>query len=152
MQAGDLAQAKRDMATASMLIESCGNPHTIALSRVLESQLLLELGEEDQVESLLSSVLEEPKLGNSLLTHHLATLSLADCAYARNQLEEEGQQYLREAFGLARKHGLSMPFGLINNRVGALCAKALDAGIEGDTVTETIKRWHLRPPQPKDGL
>ena len=148
MQAGDLAQAKKDMATTSMLLKSCGNPHTIALSQILESQLLLELGQKNQVESLLRSVLEEPKLGNSLLTHYLATLSLADCAYARNQLEK-GQKYLREAFALAREHGLSMPFGLINNRVGALCAKALDAGIEGDTITDTIKRWHLRPPQPK---
>lgn len=147
MLVGDLAQAKKDMATTARLLESCGNPFTIALSRVLESQLLLELGEKDQVAGLLSSVLEEPKLGNSLLTQYLATLSLADCAYARKQ-EEEGQQYLREAFALARKHGLSMPFGLINKRVGALCAKALDAGIEGETVTDTIKRWHLQPPMP----
>jgi LuxR family transcriptional regulator, maltose regulon positive regulatory protein len=147
MLVGDLAQAKKDMATTSRLLESCGNPFTIALGRVLESQLLLELGEKDQVAGLLSSVLEEQKLGNSLLTQYLATLSLADCAYAGNQ-EEEGQQYLREAFALARKHGLSMPFGLINKRVGALCAKALDAGIEIDTVTDTIKRWHLQPPQP----
>jgi len=39
-----------------------------------------------------------------------------------------------------------MPYGLHNRRMGAVCAMALDAGIEQGTVREMVKCWRLAPP------
>lgn len=148
MLCGNLVEAKSEMTQASILVEACGNPFTIALCQVLQSQLLLELGEKDQVEKLLTSVIKEPRLGSSRTIDFIAKLSLADCAYAHNRIEK-AQLYMREAFSMAREHGLLMPFGLSNQRLGVLCAHALDAGIEVDIVIEVIRCWHLHPPDPE---
>lgn len=42
-----------------------------------------------------------------------------------------------------------MPFGLCNKRLGILCKKALDAGIETETVIEFIRHRHLQAPDPR---
>lgn len=144
MQCGKLLTARNEAAIASMLLESCDNPFTIALSRVLQSQLLLELGETTKVESLLTAVIKEQRLGNSKAVHFIGQLSLADCAATANQAEKT-RQHLHAAFSIARKHGLSMPFGLSTRRLGNICRKTLEAGIEVDTVKEVIKRFHLCP-------
>lgn len=144
MQCGNLLTARNDTAIASMLLESCGNPFTIALSRVLQSQLLLELGETGKVESLLTAVIKEPRLGNSRALDFIGQLSLADCAASANQ-EEKARQHLHAAFSIARQHGLSTPFGLSPRRLGNMCGKALEAGIEVETVKEVITRFRLCP-------
>ncbi len=148
MLRGDLIIAKSEMEQASILVDSCGNPFTIALCQVLQSQILLELDESDGVEKLLFSVIDEPRLGNSSTINFIAKLSLADCAYTYNRIEI-ARQHLRDAFALARQHGLLMPFGLCNRRLGTLCGQALDAGIEKDIVIEVIRRWNLHPPDPE---
>lgn len=148
MQGGDLIKAKSEMTKASVLIESCGNPFTIALSRVLHSQLLLEFGKEDEVETILASVKNDRRLGKSRLIDFITKLSLADCACASNCAEDE-KRNLSEAFAIAREHGLSMPFGLCNRRLGILCKKALDAEIETETVIEFIRNRHLQAPDPR---
>ncbi|MGB3221513.1 MAG: hypothetical protein WBB23_01805 [Desulforhopalus sp.] len=148
MQEGDLIKAKSEMTKASILIESCGNPFTIALSRVLHSQLLLALGKEDEVETILASVMNDRRLGKSRLIDFITKLSLADCACAGNCVEEE-KRNLQEAFAIAREHGLSMPFALCNKRLGILCKKALDAEIETQTVIEFIRHRHLQAPDPR---
>ncbi len=61
MQTGDAMQAESDMTTAVGLVESCGNPFTIALCQILQSQLLLELGDEKNAERLLLSVTRRKK-------------------------------------------------------------------------------------------
>ncbi len=144
MQCGNLLTARKETAIASMLLESCGNPFTIALSRVLQSQLLLELGETGKVESLLTAVIEEPRLGNSKVLHFVSQLSLADCAATANQVEK-ARQHLHAAFSIARQHGLSLPFGLSLRRLCNICRKTLEAGIEVETVKEVIKRFRLCP-------
>ncbi|GAB6193527.1 hypothetical protein JCM39068_32780 [Desulfocastanea catecholica] len=148
MQCGRPLTARNETAIASMLLESCDNPFTIALNRVLQSQLLLELGETDKVESLLTTVINDQRLGNSKAVHFIGQLSLADCAATANQAEK-ARQHLHAAFSIARKHGLSMPFGLSSRRLGNICRKTLEAGIEVDTVKEIIKRFHLCPPDAK---
>ncbi len=148
MQAGNLLQAKSEMTTAAKMIESCENPFTIALSRILQSQLLLELGEVIEAEELLQLVINEKRLGNSRAIHFIASLSLADCAADQNNQKKKYLQ-IQTAFSIAKEHGLSMPFGLCHRRLAALCAWALDAEIEASTVMEVIRRWHLRPPDPQ---
>ncbi|WP_167496324.1 hypothetical protein [Desulfopila sp. IMCC35006] len=148
MQAGNLLQAKSEMTTAAKMIEGCENPFTIALSRILQSQLLLELGEAIEAEEVLQLVCNEKRLGNSRAIHFIASLALADCAAIQNNQEKKYLQ-MQKAFSIARKHGLSMPFGLCHRRLAALCAWALDAEIETSTVMEVIRRWHLRPPDPR---
>lgn len=148
MQAGNLMQAKSEMMTAAKMIDSCENPFTIALSRILQSQLLLELGEEKKAEELLGSVINEKRLGNSRAIHFIASLSLADCAAGQDNQKKSDRQ-MQKAFAIAQEHGLSMPFGLCHRRFAALCARALDAEIETNTVIEVIRRWRLRPPAPQ---
>lgn len=148
MQCGKLLTARNEAAIASMLLESCDNPFTIVLSRVLQSQLLLELGETDKVESLLTAVIKDPRLGNSKAVHFIGQLSLADCAATANQAEK-ARQHLHAAFSIARQHGLSVPFGLSSRRLGNICRKTLEAGIEVNTVKEVIKRFHLCPADAK---
>jgi LuxR family transcriptional regulator, maltose regulon positive regulatory protein len=144
MQCGKLLTARNEAAIALMLFEGCDNPFTIALSRVLQSQLLLELGETDKVESLLTAVIKEQRLRNSKVLHFIGQLCLADCAARANQ-EEKSRQHLRAAFSIPRRHGLSMPFGLSSRRLGNICRKTLEAGIEVDTVKEVVKRFRLCP-------
>lgn len=144
IQCGKLLTARIETAKASMLLERCDNPFTIALSRVLQSQLLLELGETDKVESLLTAVIKEQRLRNSKALHFIGQLSLADCAATANQ-EEKSREHLHAAFSIARQHGLSMPFGLSSRRLSDICRKTLEAGIEVDTVKEVIKRFRLCP-------
>jgi hypothetical protein len=148
MQCGKMLIARNETAIASMLLERCDNPFTIALSRILQSQLLLELGETDKVECLLTNVIKEQRLRKSRAMHFIGQLSLADCAASAHQ-EEKARQHLCAAFSIARQHGLSLPFGLSSRRLANLCRKALEAGIEVDTVKEVIKRFRLCPLQAK---
>jgi hypothetical protein len=144
LQCGKLLTARSETATASLLLETCGNPFTIALSRVLQSQLLLELGETDKVAGLLTAVIKERRLGNSKVLHFISHLSLADCAATANQAKK-ARQYLSAAFSIARLNGPLLPFSLSSKRLGLLCRVALEAGIEVDTVKDVIKWWRLYP-------
>jgi ATP/maltotriose-dependent transcriptional regulator MalT len=148
IHAGKLSEASREAAMASQIVEACGNPFTIALSRVLQSQLLLETGEKSKAENLLISVIDDRRLGNSGLINFILKLALADSAYAHNCVEK-GQLCLQEAFSIAKVQGMAMPFGLSKKRLGFLCTKALEAEIEEATVIEFIRCCNLQCPDPK---
>jgi len=144
LQCGKLLTARSETATASMLLETCGNPFTIALSRVLQSQLLLEIGETDKVAGLLTAVIKEQRLGNSKVLHFISQLSLADCAATGNQAKK-ARHHLSAAFSIARLNGPLLPFSLSSKRLAFLCRLALEAGIEVDAVKDVIKCWRLCP-------
>lgn len=145
LQTGDLVKAENEMDTAVRQLESSGNPFTIALCHILKSQLLLELGETEKAATLMVTVRNQPRLGASKLIHFYNDLAEADCAYSQNRLIE-ARQFCRAAFSSARKNCLWIPFGLSSRRLANICAIALTAGIEENTVVELIKRWRLKPP------
>jgi DNA-binding SARP family transcriptional activator len=145
LQTGDLVKAENEMETAVRQIDSCGNPFTIALCYILKSQLLLEFGEAEKAATLMATVRNQPRLGASKLIHFYNDLAEADCAYSQNH-QVEALQFCRAAFAGARENGLWIPFGLSSRRLANICAMALAAEIEENTVVELIKRWRLKPP------
>ena len=149
MQEGDLPQAEEHLKRATSLEKACGNPLTIALCKILRSQLFLELGRPAKAEAVLADTLAEPRLGHNRILPFLVALARADCAYSQQQ-EEQAREFCAKAFGAARKEGLWIPFGMSNKRLGFLCNRALQAGIEKETVTEMIRRWKLGPATGED--
>ncbi len=148
IQADNLVEAQEQIETAVKLINICGNHFTVALCRILQSQIFLELGEPRKSENLLVAVQSEPQLRNSKIIHFLVNLAHADATYVQN-LTVEAELYCKAAFAAAREEsGIWMPLSLSNRRLGAVCARALEAGIEEDTVVEMIRRWQLKPPDP----
>ena len=147
MQVGNLIEAQGHIEISINLTELCGNQLTIAATRILQSQICLELGEPRQSADLLAAVRNIPQLHNSKVVHFLADLASADCAYTQNQTAR-ANLYCQAAFSACRKVGgiIWVPFGLSNRRLGAVCAHALEAGIEEDMVVEMIRLWHLQPP------
>lgn len=145
MLTGDLAKARNEIEHAVDLVGSCGNPFSMALCRILQSQLYLELGLPDKAENLLTSVVNEPRLGNSVFILYLVNMARAGCAFAQDR-DIEAQQFSRKAFAAIRKERVWIPLGLNNRKLAVICAEALEAGIEEDTVVEMINRWHLTPP------
>ena len=144
MQDGDLQNAEEHLKIALSLEKACGNPLTIALCKILRSQLLLELGRPAKAEAVLGSMLSEPRLGHNRILPFLVALAQADCAYSQ-QREEEARDLCARAFAAARKEGLWIPFGLSNKRLSVVCSRALQAEIEKEMVLEMIKRWNLKP-------
>lgn len=147
LQAGDLIAAQNQLETAVSLVESCGNPVTLAFCHILQSQLFLETGAFDKAENLLREIANEPRLGQGGLIHFLVDLAFAGCAFALNRVNE-AQQHCRAAFSFARKEGPWPPFSLSSRSLTIVCAKALEARIEEDVVLEFIKQWRLEPPAP----
>lgn len=148
IQADNLVEAQGQIETAVKLVKLCGSPFTIALCSILQSQVFLELGEPQKSKDLLATIQNEPRLGKSKSTHFLLNLAFADSAYAQN-LTTEAELYCKAAFSYAREEGIWLPYSLSNRRMGAVCAKALEARIEENTVIEMIRRWHLLPPDTK---
>lgn len=145
---GDHSVAGKELQTADKLLEICGNPYTIACARILRSQLYLEMEDPKKAERVLEYALSDKRLSNSTNIHIIMDLAFADCSYAQNHTRE-AEFHMQSALSNISKNGLSMPFSMINRRLGLLCAKALETGIKERTAVEIIKRWQLQPPQAK---
>lgn len=146
MQIGDMIGAQRQLESAVHFVRSCGNPFTLALCQILQSQIYLELGNFDKAEDLLGNILNDTRLGHSGTINFLVDLAFAGCAYMQNKVKE-AQQYCKSAFFSVNKEGAWMPFGLSHGKLRIICAKALEAGIEENSVLESIKLWRLTPPE-----
>jgi LuxR family transcriptional regulator, maltose regulon positive regulatory protein len=148
IQADNVVEAQDQIETAVKLVNICGNHFTVALCSILQSQIFLELGEPQKSENLLAAVQNEPQLRNSKIIHFLVNLAYADSSYEQN-LTIKAELYCQAAFAAAREEGgIWMPLSLSNRRLGAVCARALEAEIEENTVVEMIRRWQLKPPDP----
>jgi LuxR family transcriptional regulator, maltose regulon positive regulatory protein len=145
MQIGQPTQAKTEVEIAVGIVEFCGSYTPIALTKVVQSQINLELGYTAVANELLEGVRSEPRIRRSTIIQWLVDLASADCMYVENRVAE-AEQYCRSAFAFAREEGIGITYGLSNRRLGAVCAKALGADIETKTVREMIKRWQLKPP------
>lgn len=145
LQAEQPLQARGEVETAMELIDYCGSFTPQALVRVIHAQVQLELGNTQAARAILESIRQESRLRRSAVIQWIVDLASADCAYAQNRAAE-AEPYCRSAFAYAREEGIGMIYGLSNRRLGAVCAKALDANIEPQTVRELIRRWQLRPP------
>jgi ATP/maltotriose-dependent transcriptional regulator MalT len=145
MQTGNLVEALQSSATAVDQAQFCGSPLPIALCRIVQSQVHLEMGDPQRAGACLDAIGNEPRLRKSDMIRFLVLLAKADCALANHQ-SEQAKVFCRDAFAAAREKGIWMPYGLHNRRMGAVCALALEAGIEESTVVEMIKCWRLIPP------
>lgn len=145
LQAGQPTQAKGEVEIGTGLVDFCGSFTPIALARVIHAQVYLELGNPEAAAALLATIRQEPRLRQSKAIQWIVDLASADCAYAQNR-SAEAEQYCRSAFSHAQEQGIGMIYGLSNRRLGAICAKALEADIDPQTVRELIKRWRLKPP------
>lgn len=145
LQVGQPAQARTEIEIAADIVEFCGSYIPIALTNVIQSQVHLELGNPAVAEDLLKRIRDESRLGRSAIIRWLVDLASADCAFVQNRVTE-AEQYCRSAFAFARDEGVGITYGLSNRRLGSVCAKALEVGIESNTVVELIKRWQLKPP------
>lgn len=145
LQVGQPMQAKGEAEIGIDLVDFCASFTPIALARVILAQVHLELGNPAEAQALLETIRQEPRLRRSAAIQWIVDLASADCAYALNR-SAEAEQYCRSAFAHARKKGIGMIYGLSNRRLGAVCARALEADIDPQTVKELIKRWQLKPP------
>jgi len=144
LQAGQTTQAKREVEIATDFVDFCGCSIPIALVRVVHAQVHLEQGDPVAAGALLEMIRQDTRCRRSAGIQWIIDLASADWAYAQNR-SAEAEQYCRSAFAHARQEGIGMIYGLSNRRLGAVCAKALEADIEPETVKELIKRWHLKP-------
>lgn len=145
LQAGQPAQAKGEVEIATDFIDFCDSCIPINVVRVAHAQVYLELGDPVAAEALLEMIRQDTRCRRSAGIQWIIDLASADCAYVQNRTAE-AEQYCRSAFAHAREEGIGMIYGLSNRRLGTVCAKALEAGIETNTVREMIKCWHLKPP------
>ena len=146
VQADQLAEAKTEIAAAIELAEFCGSPFPIALCRLVESQVHLQLGEPEAAMKLMATIRQEPRLQYNKLMQCLVDLVSTDCGYTQNR-EDEAERYCRAALAFIQKEGPCLPFGLSNRRLGSVCAKALEAGIEEETIMALIGWWQIQPPK-----
>jgi len=72
-------------------------------------------------------------------------LILADCAFSQNR-SKAGYSHLKTAFSQISEDGVTVPLGLVRERLAFLCAEALNAEIETETVKAFVKLVQLSPP------
>ena len=145
----DLVRAQSALVTAEDLIEACGNPYTKACVKVLRANLLLDQGDPLTASKELEAILENERLRYNKTMHLVACLTLADCAFAL-QRREDAVRYVHNALEIIRVNGLTMPFPLINRRIGPMFARALDAEVDHEVIHDMIRRWRLRAPSPEE--
>ena len=138
-------QAKFHTDRSIELAETCGTPFPIAYSTISRAWLLIESGDISQAEKAMDRIRSLQVLNYSALMNFMYELTNAACAYVKDR-NEKMLLHLNAAFSAAAEHGIMMPFGMIRKHLSALCAAALQAGIQPEFVAEFITRIQLPPP------
>lgn len=144
----ELAEARNLLRKAGDFIHSCGNPYTIACVDILEANLQLDYGQPAEARRHFQAVGNNRRLGHNQIIKLVTQLGLADSAFAEN-MPREGEQHFLNAVELMRTNGLTLPFPMVNRRMGHVVAQALDAGISDPVVYDLLTRWRLQPPSPE---
>lgn len=130
---------------AHSLAQKSGHPFAIGCTTLLLAQLYLENGEVERAIQELEHLRDNPRLHNCNQIHFSIHLVLADCVFSQNRAEA-GYSHLKKAFSQISKDGVTVPLALLRERLAFLCAKALNAEIETETVKAFVKQGQLIPP------
>jgi LuxR family transcriptional regulator, maltose regulon positive regulatory protein len=127
-----------------------GAPWPITASHLYLAQSLRLSGDWSKAEEHALQGLEAAATFRGALLHYCALHSLASTHFQAGRVDR-GEEYLRAAFALGRKHSYARLAYYFNDATSAadLCAKALDAGIETDYALEMIRERGLLPPSPE---
>lgn len=142
---GLLVEAAIECEISHSLAQKSGHPFAIGCTTLLLAQLYLENGEVEQAVKELEHLRDNPRLLNCNQIHFSMHLILADCAFSQNR-RKAGYSHLKTAFSQISEDGVSVPLGLVRERLAFLCAKALSAEIEPETVKAFVKLVKLPSP------
>lgn len=145
------SQALQHMTKALKLVQECGTPLIEALHHQGMVQILYRYGKYDPAVEHLAEMHYLAEQQNNPYLWFATYLCTAQIAFAdpKGGTPERGYTALRQAFGLAREHDIITRFALwlwLPEELAKLCARALDAGIEPDTVRRFIRTCGLAPP------
>lgn len=131
------------------LSEESGLPFPAAWARTMLSQAAFETGDTIRAENELSACEEfYLKVGSPYFV--FATYLLKAYHLFAQGEENRGTELLGKALRLGRENGYTCSTMVFRSKVWSiLCAKALDAGIDVEYVSELIRRKKLSPPLPK---
>jgi hypothetical protein len=148
LEKADLAEARNLLLKSADFINSCGNPYTVACVDILEANLQLDYGHPAEARRNLEAVQSNERLRHNKIIAMVIQLALADCAFCE-QSPAQGERHFRQAVALMRQNGLTLPFPMVNRRMGQVVAQALDMGVSDAVVYDLVNRWKLRPPSPE---
>ena len=141
---GDLPASDRHLLIAEELLTRCGVPYLEAMARIIRCQYLLETGESARAGELMEQNMSDHAVLRSGNIQLLSMLALADSWFVRDE-PLKAQRLLWQAFAKTRENGMPMPNGLLHRRLGELCLKALQFGMERQPIVSLIKTWDLQP-------
>lgn len=144
----ELAEARNLLLKARDFIDSCGNPYTIACVDILHACLHLDYGHPEEARKHLEVVQSNERLGHNRIIRLVVQLGLADCAFSAKD-PGGGASHFRRALDLIHENGLTLPFPMVNRRLGHVVAQALDEGFGDAAVYDLINRWKLKPLAPE---
>jgi len=142
---GLFLEAASECEIAHGLAQKSGHPFAIGCTTLLLAQLYLENDEVEQAVQELEHLRDNPRLHNCNQIHFSMHLILADCAFSQNR-SKAGYSHLKTAFSQISEDGVTVPLGLVRERLAFLCAEALNAEIETETVKAFVKLVQLSPP------
>ena len=145
-------QALEHMNKALKLVQDCGTPLIEALHHQGMMHILYMQGNISQAAEHLAKMQHFAGRQNNPNLLFVTCLCTAQLAFAdpKPGAPERGYAALHQAFNLAREHGLTRSFALwlwLPMELSKLCVRALDAGIEADTVQRFIRACELSPPK-----
>jgi LuxR family transcriptional regulator, maltose regulon positive regulatory protein len=148
LEKSNLAEAHNLLLRSADFINSCGNPYTIACVDILKANLQLDYGHPADARRSLEAVRTNERLGHNKIIQLVTQLALADCGFCEHN-PLEGARYFRKAVELMKHNGLTLPFPMVNRRLGHVVSQALDMGISDAVVYDLVNRWKLKPPSPE---
>lgn len=143
--------ALEHMSKGLKLVQESGTPLIEALQHQGMMQILYTHGRYIQAAEHLAKMRDAAEQQNNPYLWLATHLCIAQLAFADPKADalENGNAALRQAFSLTREHDLTTRFALwlwLPEELAKLCARALDEGIEPDTVRRFICACSLAPP------
>ncbi|MBI5874912.1 MAG: hypothetical protein HZB81_03545 [Deltaproteobacteria bacterium] len=142
---GGFGEAVRHFRAAIDLFAEVGTPVNLALSHINCAWACLWSGNKrSAVRHLLLA--SQGRWANSWMCKYQGLLTRAHLAFGKGDAAQ-GKAMLRQGFAVAKEHGIITALFPWNKQVMAvLCARALDAGIEPEFITDYIRRHRIVPP------
>ena len=142
--AGDLLEALQHQKAASKLAIEIGSPFFEILSKLGMAQLLFDVGDNRKGEVQLLHVRYAARNIKNHLLEYVSFLIYAHIAINHGR-KRSGLNSLRYALELGREYGYMNSLWWQPKLVAALCAVALEEGIETEYVRKLIKKHKLLP-------
>lgn len=141
---GDEALALEHADAALAATARTGAPLFRALACLAAVEVHLERGTAAAVEPLLQEAEQIARATGSTELACLCNFARAWCAW-QPDVREGGDEYLRNGFGIAARHGYKHFSWWSPRMMAALCVRALEKGIEPDYVRELVRMYRLTP-------